>query len=128
MWKILFKKEKIQILKISIFLYDNNDKNGESFDINWFFHTDNNLLYYDNRSLAERFPETDRRWKNKKLGGVEGIKSILRGNIDIKIYDHKLSPKFISCDGFGNIQQIEGITTNNSDHYYYYHITISSIN
>ena len=91
--------------------------------INLFFHTDNNLLYYVNRSLAERFPETDRRWKNKKLRGIEGIKSILRGNIDIEIYDiHKLSPKFISCDGFGNIHQIEGITTDNSDHYYYYQI------
>ena len=93
----------------------------QTIHLNWLFHTDNNLIYYDNRSLAERFPEIDRRYVNQKFGGIEGIKSILRGNIDIEINDiHKLSSKFISCDGFGKIEHIEGITTNYSDHYYYY--------
>ena len=89
--------------------------------LNWFFHTDNNLLYYDNRTLEERFPQKDKRWKGIKLGGTEGIKSILKGNINIKINDiHILNSKLISCDGFGKIKDIQGIITNESDHYYYY--------
>ena len=89
--------------------------------INWFFHTDNNLLHYDNRTLQERFPEKDKRWKNIKFGGVEGIKSILKGNIDIEINDtHILNSQLISCDGFGKIKEVQSIVTNESDHYYYY--------
>ena len=89
--------------------------------INWYFHTDNNLLYYDNRSLAERFPEKDKRWKDWKTGGSEGIKSILRGNIETKIHNaHILNRHLLSCDGFGRIKTVNGIITNDSDHYYNY--------
>ena len=38
-----------------------------------FFHDDNNLLDYDNRSLFERFPR-------KIKGKIGTLKSILRGN------------------------------------------------
>ena len=185
-----------QIIKIILFIYDNNDKNDESFDIvlkdfidgelveivdfrgiigpqlmamedcrkknfkkfdwliffdmdeyiflrnysnikeflakkifdkcqriqlNWYVHTDNNLLYYDNRSLSERFPEKNKKWKNIKLGGTDVVKSILKGNIDIEINNvHFLNSDLISCDGFGNIKEVQGIKTNESDHYYYY--------
>ena len=82
---------------------------------------DINLIYYDNRSLIERFPEKDKKWKGIKLGGIEGIKSILKGNIDIKLNDiHILNSKLVSCDGFGKIKEVQGIITNESDHYYYY--------
>lgn len=95
--------------------------NNRFFEVNWFFHTDNNLLYYDNRTLAERFPEKQKKWKNIKIGGAEGIKSILRGNIDIEINDvHVLNSSLIGCDGFGNIKQPIDRFTNESDHYYYY--------
>ena len=33
----------------------------------------NNLIYYDNRSLVESFPEKDKRWNNIKIGVFEGI-------------------------------------------------------
>ena len=124
-WLLFFDFDEFLFLRnytnIKDFLNQKKFDKCQTIQLNWFFHTDNNLLYYDNRSLAERFPETDRRWKNKKLGGVEGIKSILRGNINIEIYDiHILNPNLISCDGFGNITKIESISTNNADHYYYY--------
>lgn len=84
-------------------------------------HTDNNLIYYDNRTLAERFPETDKRWKGIKFGGIEGIKSILKGNINIRVYNpHILNKNLISCDAFGNIKKVQGLVTNDSDHYYFY--------
>ena len=91
--------------------------------LNWYFHTDNNLLYYDNRTLLKRFPEKEKRWKNRKIGGKEGIKSIIKGNIDIRILDvHILNSKLISCDGFGNIMDnsFNSFYSNNSDHYYNY--------
>ena len=105
----------------------NNYLNQDVFDkcqriqLNWFFHTDNGLLYYDNRTLAERFPEKEKKWQGIKIGGKEGIKSILKGNIDLPIQDtHILNSKLIPCDGFGKIKEIQTIITNESDHYYYY--------
>ncbi len=84
--------------------------------LNWIFHTDNNQLYYENKSLAERFPSREMEARGKKIGGPHGIKSILRGNITM----HILSSNLISCDGFGNFKDILGISTNVSDFYYYY--------
>ena len=89
--------------------------------LNWIFHTDNDLLYYENKTLAERFPYREMRARGKKIGGTQGIKSMIRGNINIDIEDaHVLSSKVQSCDGFGNYKDIQTIVTNVSDFYYYY--------
>ena len=59
--------------------------------------------------------------RGKTKGGPQGIKSILRGNIDVKIYDiHLLNKNLISCDGFGHIKDSNNIVTNVSDFEYYY--------
>ena len=115
------------------FIFLNNFRNIKKFlnkkiffkcqriQLNWIFHTDNNLLHYDNRSLAERFPIREAKARGKKKGGIQGIKSILKGNISIDIIDaHILSKDLISCDGFGNIKEIQNIVTNTSDFEYYY--------
>ena len=66
-----------------------------------------------NRTLVERFP--------KKLPGSRLIKSILKGNIDIKIkYTHVLNHELICCDGFGRLIKSPGMKTNKTDNYYYY--------
>ena len=89
--------------------------------LNWIFHTDSNLLHYENISLVKRFPYREKKARGKKIGGIQGIKSIMRGNIEVDIKDvHILSKKLISCDGFGNIKEIQNIVTNVSDFYYYY--------
>ena len=89
--------------------------------LNWIFHTDNDLLHYDNRSLFERFPEREIKARGKKKGGDQGIKSILRGKIDVQIYDvHIISKNLTSCDGFGNIKEVQNIITNESDFYFNY--------
>ena len=91
------------------------------FSINWYFHTDNNLIYYDNRTLFERFPEKEKKWENIKKGGLEGVKSILKGNIDVEINDvHTLNNKLISCNGFGKIKNSRYFMTDESDHYFNY--------
>ena len=41
--------------------------------------------------------------------------------IDVKIYDvHIISKNLKSCDGFGNLKEVQNIITNESDFYYYY--------
>ena len=81
-----------------------------------YFHTDNNLLYYDNRSLHERFI-------TKVKSPYETYKSILKGNIKIKINSvHYLNKNLTSCNGLGIYNKNEklGILTNNPDYYNYY--------
>jgi hypothetical protein len=73
--------------------------------LNWVFHTDNNLLKYDNRSLHERFPESEPNSlkKNKNYYGTG--KTIIRGrinNINIKEV-HLLDEKIPSCNSYGKI-------------------------
>jgi len=124
-WLIFFDMDEFLFLRnyshISDFLNQKIFDRCQRVQLNWFFHTDNNLLYYENKTLKERFPQTDKRWNGIKLGGEEGIKSILKGNIDIEINNvHYLNPNLISCNGFGKIKEVKGIITNESDHYYYY--------
>ena len=124
-WLIFYDMDEFIYLRnfsnIKDFLNQKLFEKCERIQLNWYFHTDNNLLYYDNRPLVERFPETDRRWKNIKIGGSEGIKSILRGNKDYVIHNiHYLNTSLRSCDGFGKIKEVEGIISNESDHYYNY--------
>ena len=72
-------------------------KKCEVIQLNMFFHTDNNKLYYENKTLAERFPE-------KKITNEGVLKSILRTNVVTKIYcPHEINKSLISCDGFGEV-------------------------
>ena len=65
--------------------------------MNWKIHTDNDLLYYANKSLHERFPKTYLN-NNFCIG-----KTIIRGNIrKIRIRStHRLDKKIQRCNGFG---------------------------
>ena len=63
--------------------------------LNRLFHTDNNQLYYKNKSLFQRFPEYQTE--------VTTVKSIIRGkksNIRIK-HQHIINKKYKACNGFG---------------------------
>ena len=81
---------------IKSFLRQKIFKKCKAIQLNMFFHTDNNQLYYENKSLFQRFSE-------KKVTKDGVLKTIVRGNIDIKINcPHELNRTLISCDGFGN--------------------------
>jgi len=71
----------------------------DSIYLNWVIHTDNDLFYYDNRTLKERFPRVNKD-KHYCIG-----KSIIKGNIkSIQIKSvHTLDDKLIKCDGFGKV-------------------------
>ena len=65
--------------------------------LNWLTHTDNDLIFYDNRTLFKRFPKTI---KNPKF--CVG-KSIIRGNLENINFKscHLLDINLKRCDSFG---------------------------
>jgi len=125
-WLMFFDIDEFIFLrnysKISDFLNQKIFEKCQKILLNWFMHTDNNLLYYDNRSLSERFPEKKYDCKGKKMCGSSlVIKSILKGNINIKLEDiHTINDGLVGCDGFGRIKKIQGFKIDQPDHYYYY--------
>ena len=124
-WLIFFDMDEYIFLRnyknIKNYLKKKKFNKCQRIQLNWIFHTDNNLLNYDNRTLSERFPEREKKARGKKTGKNQGIKSILRGNILTKVYDvHILNQNLTGCDGFGNIRSIKGISTDISDFKYHY--------
>lgn len=124
-WLIFFDMDEFIYLRdyknIKTFLNKKRFSKCERIQLNWIFHTDNNLLYYDNRTLERRFPQREKKARNQIKGGIQGIKSILRGNIKTNVYDvHILNKNLTSCDGFGKIKEVQTIVTNESDFKYYY--------
>lgn len=107
-WLIFFDIDEYIYLKdftsLKSFLNDKRFDKCNRVQLNWIFYTDNNLLYYEDKPLRERFTEREPKAKGKKKGGIQGIKSIIRGNItEIEITNpHTLSKYIRSCDGFGN--------------------------
>ena len=125
-WLIFFEIDEYIYLKnvknIKNFFLKSRFNKCERIQLNWIFHTDNNLLYYDQRPLKERFPQREKKARGVKIGDWNGIKSILRGhipNITIECV-HTLNHKLKTCDGFGHPKQIDGIITKNADFEYYY--------
>ena len=125
-WLIFYEFDEFIFLKdftnIKSYLNDHRFDNCKKIQLNWIFHTDNNLLYYDNRSLSERFPEREIKARGKKKGGLSTIKSIVRGgikNMKIKCI-HRLSIDLKGCNGFGEEIELIGIETKKSDFEYYY--------
>jgi len=89
---------------------------------NWIFFTDNNLLYYEDKPVRERFTEREPKARGKKIGGEQGVKSVIRGNINnFEITSaHILNRHTRSCDGFGRRKKVKGVITTESDFEFYY--------
>ena len=64
---------------IKKFLNQKKFNNCEVICLNWIEHTDNNKLYYENKSLVERFKQIQK--LNKKGKKYPQVKPILRGHI-----------------------------------------------
>ena len=68
-WLIFYEVDEYIHLKnytnIKKFLTEERFNNCSKIYLNWVFHTDNNLIHYDNRSVQERFPETEPIPENK---------------------------------------------------------------
>ena len=90
-------------------------------EINYRKNLKKNLFNYDNRTLEERFPEKRIYNNGKYIDLSKAVKSILKGNIDVKITgQHYLNPNLTGCNGFGQIKNLSNIQTKEPDHYYYY--------
>lgn len=91
----------LQNMNLKYFLSQKKFHKCQSIQLNWVMHTDNNLLYFYNESLFKRFPK-----KGKSLKGICDVKSIIKGNLTIKInHAHFGNPNITSCDGYGNIKK-----------------------
>ena len=125
-WLVFFEVDEYIYLKnfsnIKDYLNQDSFNNCQKIHLNWVHHTDNNLIYYDNRTLHERFPEVEPNAVNNVRGSVNSVKSILRGHIPNITIDniHTLNIALRGCDGFGRYQFIPQINTNDSDFRYYY--------
>ena len=103
------------------FLNEKRFENCEIIHLNLICHTDNNLLYYENKPLSERFPEITPR--NKLGGRLLEVKTIIRGNLskvnitNIHRGDSKLEKK---CNGFGHNNSYNFIYATEIDDKYYY--------
>lgn len=73
--------------------------------LNYNMHTDNDLIFYDNRSLIERFPKINQP-NNFCLG-----KSIIKGNIPNLHFlsTHVLAYNLTICNGFGKVIKMNRI-------------------
>ena len=111
-WLIFYDVDEYIHLKnynnIKPFLNEKKFNSCSKIYLNWVIHTDNNLLYYDNRSLHERFPvlEPNARLNNRSY--YSSIKTILRGhipNLKFKVM-HIFDRKIKGCNGDGEIQEL----------------------
>lgn len=92
------------------FLNESRFNNCQVIYLNWIIHTDNNLIFYQNKSLHERFPILEPNIRNKDSNYFSPVKSILKGHIpNIKIeYLHRINKDLKVCNGFGNKPRLRG--------------------
>ena len=125
-WLIFYEIDEYIHLKnytnIKTFLKEPKFKNCSVIYLNWVFHTDNNLINYDNRSLKERFPIIDKNIRKNANNYKIPVKSILKGNISRLIINcvHTLNRKLKSCNGFGLEPNLDLYYIKNPDFEYYY--------
>ena len=83
-------------------------------------HSDNGHLFYENKSVKERFPDIS---KNAKLRKIKlEVKSIIRGhmkNITMNCI-HRGNTNLKNCNGFGHSKTTDFIFTKEPDLEYYY--------
>ena len=118
---------------IDEFIYLHNYKNIQKFlnqklfndceviCLNWIEHTDNNKLYYENKSLIERFKEIENLCRKCKK--YPQVKPILRGHIpNIRInHLHTINNNLKICNGFGHKKKIfNSLKTKEPDYKKYY--------
>lgn len=125
-WLIFIDIDEFIYLKnyknIKLFLSNTKFKDCDKIYLNWVLHTDNNLFFYENKSLSERFPEKYKNIYDKRFNEFNSGKTILKGYIpNINITNiHSISKELRFCDGFGRKEK--PLKSDNKyfyfDHYY----------
>ena len=125
-WLIFYELDEFIYLKkyqnIKLFLLNKKFNECESIQLNWVHMSDNNKIFYENKTLHERFPNVGKNIVKNKKNKICYIKSIIRGhlkNITIK-HNHLLNKKLKACDGFGMKSQLKKIRSLNPDYKFNY--------
>ena len=125
-WLIFYELDEFIHLSnysnIKLFLNEKKFNKCNLIYLNLICHTDNNLLFYENKSLVERFPETV---PLDRLGGQSlEIKCIMRGHIPGIIINNvhgcNYDKKYKNCNGFGNYYKHYNRFATEKDYKYYY--------
>ena len=94
--------------------------------LNWVFHTDNDLIFYQNFSLFKRFPKLEKEVELKH-NYSQKVKTIIRGNIsNFQLVNdshatHIVTNSVEACNGFGKKINLDNeYFMPNSDFKYYY--------
>lgn len=121
-WLIFYDMDEFLYLKnytnIKTFLKEPKFDKCKLIRLNLVYQTDNNQLYYKNKTLLKRFPKINFNIKNSSYR----VKTIIRGNIKgLKIIQVHYLLKMKGCNGFGNIvdKQIDSIPDIVDLNYYY---------
>ena len=130
-WFIMVDMDEFVVIRnndtIKKYLSDKVFDKCDFIKLQWRVPTDNDLVYYDNRSLFERF--------KRPFMTYPDVKSIIRGHIDnLKYWVHspKESPdKNVTCDNTGNILHytklnFERVSKVNLDRAYILHFAFKS--
>ena len=124
-WLIFYDIDEYINLKdfsnIKFFLNKKRFSQCQLIYLNLIVHTDNNQLYYENKSLFQRFPEIVPRTKPE--GQNLEIKFMLRGHIPNIIIEgqHYCNIELNNCNGFGKSNTSLGLYhTKEPDFRYYY--------
>ena len=123
-WLIFYDIDEYIHLKnysnIKFFLNEKKFSHCQLIYLNLVIHTDNEQLFYENRSLFERFPNIVP--KNKPQGKELEIKFILKGHIPNIIIknQHYCNYKLKNCNGFGKTNSSHFLYTKEPDYDYYY--------
>ena len=114
-WMLLFDVDEFIFLKnysdIKDYLKEKKFNQCKAIFLNELVHTDNNQIYYQNKSVIERFPEIN---INRTL---IMLKSLVKGKIERTriINNHVIRLNWEGCDGNGNKIKFDGIHTKNPD-------------
>ena len=125
-WLIFYEIDEYIYLKnynnIKPFLNEPKFQNCKIIQLNWVQYTDNNLIYYQNKSIVKRFTEKEKKAKDNIKNSKIHIKSIIRGHIPNIVINciHRLTVKIQGCDGFGRRSKLRYRETIRPDYEYYY--------
>ena len=123
-WLLFYEIDEFLYLynytNVKEFLEQDKFKECKLILLNLICHTDNDLLHYENKTLAKRFPKIVP--ITKPGGRFLEVKFILKGNIsNITIKNiHICNRKINNCNGFGHKNKIKGQYSSEPDYNYYY--------
>lgn len=125
-WLIFYEIDEFLYLKnfnnIKNFLCQHKFDKCDAIQLNWVHRSDNNMIYYMNKSVQERFTEKGINVVKNKNNPLCFVKTIIRGHLMNRTItdNHFLSKEIKSCNGFGKKSKTLGIISLEPDYDDYY--------